>query len=138
MVTVDLYAAQIDGFFRVPVDNLSAAGTLVSAVAQHLAAGTVVVSPDAGRIRMATEYANHLGAPVVVLHKRRRSGTDTEITHVVGDVRDRACLIIDDMIATGGTLADAIDAVSTGAHHRGNARSTARRCSGEARSPRGS
>ena len=111
LVTVDLRAAQIEGFFRVPVDNLSAVTTLGSAVAERLSTETIVVSPDAGRVRMASEYASRLGVPVVVLHKRRRSGADTEITHVVGDVRDRACLIVEDMIATGGTLADAIEAL---------------------------
>jgi ribose-phosphate pyrophosphokinase len=118
VVTVDLHAAQIEGFFRVPVDNLTAVPALTSALGPRLAADAVVVSPDAGRVRMATDYANALGASVAVLHKRRRSGTETEITHVVGDVRGRACLIIDDMIATGGTLVEAIEALlAAGARH---------------------
>jgi ribose-phosphate pyrophosphokinase len=111
VVTVDLHTAQIEGFFRVPVDNLTAVPTLTAALEGRLATGTVVVSPDAGRVRMATDYADALGTSVAVLHKRRRSGTETEITHVVGEVRDRACLIIDDMIATGGTLVEAIEAL---------------------------
>lgn len=60
---------------------------------------------------MATEYAHRLGTSVVVLHKRRASGTETEVTHVVGEVRDRPCLIIDDMISTGGTIARAVGAL---------------------------
>jgi ribose-phosphate pyrophosphokinase len=71
----------------------------------------VVVSPDAGRVRMATEFAHLLKTSVVVLHKRRESGTETKVTHLVGDVRDRACLIIDDMISTGGTIAESIEAL---------------------------
>jgi ribose-phosphate pyrophosphokinase len=70
-----------------------------------------VVSPDAGRVRLATAYARRLGAPVIVLHKRRESGRETAVTHVVGDVRDRACLIINDIIATGGTIAESVRAL---------------------------
>jgi ribose-phosphate pyrophosphokinase len=72
----------------------------------------VVVSPDVGRVAMATRYAEHcLGAQVVVLHKRRVSGDETQVTHVVGEVADRACLIVDDMISTGGTMAESITAL---------------------------
>jgi ribose-phosphate pyrophosphokinase len=71
----------------------------------------VVVSPDAGRVRMATEYARLLSAPVAVLHKERASGVETRITRLVGDVRDRPCLIIDDMISTGGTIAESVEAL---------------------------
>ena len=60
---------------------------------------------------MAAEYAHRLGTSVVVLHKRRASGVETEVTHVVGEVRDRPCLIIDDMISTGGTIARAVEAL---------------------------
>jgi ribose-phosphate pyrophosphokinase len=60
---------------------------------------------------MATEYAQRLGAPMAVLHKRRESGTETRVTHLVGDVRDRPCLIIDDMISTGGTIAESVEAL---------------------------
>jgi ribose-phosphate pyrophosphokinase len=108
VVTVDLHAPQIEGFFHVPVDNLTAVPTLCATMKEHLPAETVVVSPDAGRVKMATRYAEHLKMPVAVLHKQRQSGTQTEVTHLVGDVQDRPCLIIDDMIATGGTLADSV------------------------------
>jgi ribose-phosphate pyrophosphokinase len=108
VITVDLHATQIEGFFRIPVDNLTAVPQLVTAVREHLRPNTVVVSPDAGRVKMAGEYAQALGTSVAVLHKQRQSGTSTHVTHLVGEVRDRPCLIIDDMIATGGTLADGI------------------------------
>ena len=111
VVTIDVHAPQIEGFFRVPVDSLTAVAVLSNALRDQLPGGTVVVSPDAGRMRMATEYAHRLEASVVVLHKRRESGTETTVTHVVGDVRDRACLIVDDMISTGGTIAESIEAL---------------------------
>ena len=71
----------------------------------------VELSDDAGRVRMAAEYAQRLGAPVVVLLKRRESGTETRVTHVVGDVRGRPCLIVDDMISTGGTIVESVKAL---------------------------
>jgi ribose-phosphate pyrophosphokinase len=108
VITVDLHADQIAGFFRIPLDNLTAVPQLAAAVREQLRPGTVVVSPDAGRVKMAGAYAQALGTSVAVLHKQRQSGTTTHVTHLVGDVRDRPCLIIDDMISTGGTLADGI------------------------------
>jgi len=111
VVTLDLHAAQIEGFFHIPVESLTAVPTLCRALRDRLPSGAVVVSPDTGRVAMATDYAHRLGTSVVVLHKRRASGTVTEVTHVVGDVAGRACLIIDDMIATGGTIAQAVEAL---------------------------
>jgi len=109
VVTVDVHTPQLEGFFRVPVDSLTAVPTLAAALRDRLPEGTVVVSPDAGRVRMATEFAHRLKTSVVVLHKRRESGTETRVTHLVGEVRDRACLIIDDMISTGGTIAESVE-----------------------------
>jgi ribose-phosphate pyrophosphokinase len=111
VVTVDVHTPQLEGFFRVPFDSLSAVGMLADALRERLPAEAVVVSPDAGRVRMATEYAHRLGTSVVVLNKRRESGTETRVTHVVGDVRDRACLIVDDMISTGGTIVKSVEAL---------------------------
>jgi len=110
LITVDLHAPQIEGFFHIPVDNLSAVTLLCDALqARHqLSPDTVVVSPDEGRVKTAAEYGRKLGCPVVVLHKERHGGSTTRVTHVVGDVRDRSCLIIDDMISTGGTIAESI------------------------------
>jgi ribose-phosphate pyrophosphokinase len=111
VITIDLHAPQIEGFFHIPVDSLTAAPVMVEALRPGLPPETVVVSPDAGRVRMATEYARLLGAPVAVLHKERASGVETRITRLVGDVRDRPCLIIDDMISTGGTIAESVEAL---------------------------
>ena len=111
VVTVDVHTPQLEGFFRIPVDSLTAVPILADAVRERLPKGTVVVSPDSGRVSMATEFAHRLKTSVVVLHKRRESGTETKVTHLVGDVRDRPCLIIDDMISTGGTMAESIEAL---------------------------
>jgi ribose-phosphate pyrophosphokinase len=108
VITIDLHSSQIEGFFRIPVDGLRAVCALSDAIRPVLPPDTVVVSPDVGRLKMATEYAERLESSVVLLHKTRESGTKSRVTHLVGDVRDRACLVIDDMISTGGTIADAV------------------------------
>lgn len=108
VITIDLHAPQIEGFFHIPVDSLTAVPLMCDAIRPHIPAGTVVVSPDSGRVRMATQYAQRLKTSLAVLHKMRESGTKTHVTHLVGHVRDRPCLIIDDMISTGGTIAESI------------------------------
>ncbi len=114
VVTLDLHAAQIEGFFHIPVDGLTAVPTLSRALQPELPKDFIVVSPDEGRVKMAAQYAQRLNSTVAVLHKRRETATKTRVTHVVGDVRDKACLIIDDMISTGGTISEAIDALVGG------------------------
>ena len=112
IVTVDLHSPRIEGFFHAPVHSLTAVPALCRAVRDRVPANLVVVSPDAGRVGMATRYAEQcLGASVIVLHKRRVSGSETNVTHVVGEVSGRACLIVDDMISTGGTVAESITAL---------------------------
>jgi ribose-phosphate pyrophosphokinase len=111
VVTVDLHTPQIEGFFFAPVDSLTAVPVLCADVRDRQPTDVVVVSPDAGRVRLATDYARCLHAPLVVLHKRRASATETEVTHVVGDMAGHACLIVDDIVATGGTVAESIDAL---------------------------
>lgn len=109
VITVDLHASQIEGFFHVAVDSLTAVPLLCDAMRPRLPADTVVVSPDAGRLAMATDYAQRLQTSVVLLHKTRETGTKTHVTHLVGEVRGRTCLIVDDMIATGGTIVESIE-----------------------------
>ncbi|HSN05310.1 MAG TPA: ribose-phosphate pyrophosphokinase, partial [Nitrospira sp.] len=117
VVTMDLHAPQIEGFFHIPVDSLTAVPTLCYSLQEKLLPGIVVVAPDAGALRMATDYAHRLQGTVAVLHKRRESGTGTQVTHLVGDVGGKPCLIVDDMISTGGTLASGIEALlQAGAH----------------------
>jgi len=112
LILLDVHTPQTEGFFRGPVDQLTAVPELSRVLEETLPAETVVVSPDAGRVTMATEYARRLAFPLVVLHKRRESGTETEVTRVVGEVRGRPCLIIDDMISTGGTIAESARALA--------------------------
>lgn len=111
VVTMDLHSPQIEGFFHIPVDSLTAIPALSKALNGHLSPDAVIIAPDVGAVRRATEYAHQLNGPVVVLHKRRATGTNTEVTHIVGDVRGKSCLIVDDMISTGGTIAESIEAL---------------------------
>lgn len=111
LLTFDLHTPQVEGFFQHPVDNLTAVPRLCDAVKDHLPRNAVVVSPDAGRVPMATAYARALDLPLVVMHKQRTSGTDTAVTHIVGEVKGHPCLIVDDMISTGGTIAKSVVAL---------------------------
>lgn len=106
LVTFDLHSPQIEGFFHVPVENLSAVGVLAEALRPLAPEDAVVVSPDVGRVEAATRYAAILGLPLVILHKQRETATRVRVACLVGEVEDRPCIMIDDMIATGGTLAE--------------------------------
>jgi len=111
LVTIDLHSAQIEGFYKIPVENLTAVPTLCDELRHSLPSNTVVVSPDEGRVQMAREFGRNLSFPIAVLHKLRSSATETKVLNVVGDVLGRACLIIDDMITTGGTISSAVAAL---------------------------
>jgi ribose-phosphate pyrophosphokinase len=111
VITVDLHTPQIEGFFAIPVDAPTAVPTLCHALRDRLPSDAVVVAPDVGRMQVATEYAQCLGLAVIILHKRRESGSETKVTRVIGDASDRACLIVDDMITTGDTVAQSIKAL---------------------------
>ena len=111
LLAIDLHAPQIEGFFHIPVDDLSPFPSLLNAVRPNLPPEAVIVSPDLGRLGLATRFADELHTGVAVVHKRRLSGRQTESLQVVGEVRDRPCLIVDDMITTGGTIAGCIEAL---------------------------
>ncbi len=111
VITVDPHSPQIEGCFHIPVDTWSAVDTLALALRGRIPPQTVIVAPDVGAVRLATRYGEVLDRPVVVLHKRRASATQTEVTHVVGDVVNRPAVIVDDMISTGGTIRRSIDAL---------------------------
>ena len=110
-ITIDLHSEQIEGFFQTAVDILTAVPVICDAIRDRLPPGTVVVSPDEGRVKMAAQYAQRLNTSVVVIHKHRETGLAVHALRVVGDVRDRPCLIVDDMISTGGTIASSINAL---------------------------
>jgi ribose-phosphate pyrophosphokinase len=111
LVTIDLHSPQIEGFYNIPVESLTAVPTLCDELGRSLPSNTVVVSPDEGRVQMAREFGRMLNLPIAVLHKLRASPTETKVLNVIGDVRGCACLIIDDMITTGGTIASAVAAL---------------------------
>jgi ribose-phosphate pyrophosphokinase len=108
VLTMDLHAGQIQGFFDVPVDNLYAEPTLYQYVKDNLvtaeAGDTVIVSPDAGGVERARSYARRLGAGLAIIDKRRNAPNESEVLHIVGDVKDRVAIVVDDMIDTAGTL----------------------------------
>ncbi|MFC6236773.1 ribose-phosphate diphosphokinase [Longivirga aurantiaca] len=112
LMAVDLHTAQIQGFFDGPVDHLFALPLLVKYVAQHIDRNEItVVSPDAGRVRVAERWTDLLGAPLAIIHKRRDPDVPNEakVFEVVGDVEGRICVVIDDMIDTGGTIVKAAE-----------------------------
>lgn len=112
LMAVDLHTAQIQGFFDGPVDHLFA----LPIMADHIKASVdtsevTVVSPDAGRVRVAEKWTDVLGAPLAIIHKRRDPDVPNQVKmfEVVGDVQDRICVIVDDMIDTGGTIVKAAE-----------------------------
>jgi len=111
VITIDLHAGQIQGFFDVPVDHLTALDILGNHLRSTGLEDSVVVSPDVGRATEARRLANYLGLPLAMLYKRRTSPTETSVTHVIGDVEGLRPLMIDDMISTAGTMRRGIDAL---------------------------
>jgi ribose-phosphate pyrophosphokinase len=112
VLCVDLHAAQIQGFFNVPFDHLFALPVFLEdylrATFDHNA---VFVSPDAGGVERARAYSKRLGASLAIIDKRRARANESEVMHLIGDVKDRECIIVDDLIDTGGTLCNAARAV---------------------------
>lgn len=109
ILTVDLHSPQIQGFFDIPVDHLTAVAYLTGIMKAWELSDSVIVAPDAGRVKVATEYANRLGVPVVIIHKRRMGPEEIAVAYVVGDVEGKRPIIIDDMITTGGTINRCVD-----------------------------
>lgn len=112
LMTVDLHTSQIQGFFDGPVDHLFALPLLAEHVASRVSTDQItVVSPDAGRVRVAERWTDVLGAPLAIIHKRRDPDVPNQVRvfEVVGDVKDRVCVVVDDMIDTGGTIVKAAE-----------------------------
>ena len=113
VLCMDLHAAQIQGFFDIPVDHLTAAPVLLAYLEQHREefGELVVVSPDVGNVKVANTFADRLGAELAFIDKRRESGFDVASRNVVGDVQGRTVLMVDDMISTAGTVCEAAKVV---------------------------
>ena len=109
VLTMDLHAQQVQGFFDIPVDHLYSLPVLIKYLRQRLTRKTVVVSPDVGGLKMASAYAHALGANLAIVAKERRSATETEALHLIGEVEDRDVLLVDDLTETAGTLTSAAE-----------------------------
>jgi ribose-phosphate pyrophosphokinase len=107
VLTLDLHAQQIQGFFDIPVDHLYAAPVLIRYLRQKKLGNLVIVSPDVGGLKLASAYADALSASLAIVAKRRLSPTETEATHVIGDVEGKNVLLVDDLTETAGTLTSA-------------------------------
>jgi ribose-phosphate pyrophosphokinase len=107
VLTMDLHAQQIQGFFDIPVDHLYAAPVLLEYISHQQTPNLVVVSPDLGGLKMAAAYSQTLGAELAIVAKRRKSPTETEAISVIGDIDGKNVLLVDDLTETAGTLVNA-------------------------------
>ena len=108
VITLDLHTPAVEGFFRIAVDNLTAVPVLADTLRALVPSDAVIVSPDLGASHLADRYATILGLPVAICHKHRTSGNHVSISRVTGDVAGRPCVVIDDMITTGGTIVECV------------------------------
>ncbi len=113
LVTVDLHAGQIQGFFDIPVDHLYSAPVMLEDITKSFDEEIVIVSPDAGGVERARAFAKRIDAGLAIIDKRRSGPNVSEVMHIIGDVKDRICVIVDDMIDTAGTLCNAAKALVT-------------------------
>jgi ribose-phosphate pyrophosphokinase len=111
VLTLDLHAAQIQGFFNIPVDHLFAAPVIVGHLKTLNLQDLTIVSPDAGGVERARAYAKRLGASLAIIDKRRFAANQTEVMNIIGEVEDRNVLIVDDIIDTAGTLIHSVQAL---------------------------
>ncbi len=111
LLTVDLHAEQIQGFFSIPVDNVYGSPILVEDVSYQNYENLVVVSPDIGGVVRARAFAKQLNVDLAIIDKRRPKANESQVMHLIGDVTGRTCLIVDDMVDTAGTLCKAADAL---------------------------
>jgi len=107
VVSVDLHAAQVQGFFDIPVDHLHGDPVIIKWIRSLKLTNVVFASPDVGNVKRAQVYANKLGGDICIIDKRRKSGSETKAAHIIGDVKDKNILMVDDMITTAGTVTEA-------------------------------
>lgn len=111
VLTMDLHAGQIQGFFDIPVDHLFAAPVLLDYFATKDLKDLVIVSPDAGGVERARAFAKRIKASLAIIDKRRTAPNVAEVMNIVGDVENKDVIVLDDMIDTGGTLTQAVEAI---------------------------
>jgi ribose-phosphate pyrophosphokinase len=112
VLTVDLHAGQIQGFFDIPTDNLFASPVMVRDIRERFDLGKVmVVSPDVGGVVRARGLAKRINAPLAIIDKRRERAGESEVMNVIGEVKGRTCILVDDIVDSGGTLVNAADAL---------------------------
>jgi len=107
VVTMDLHAAQIQGYFDIPVDHLYGIPVLVKYFKKRKISDLVIVSPDHGSVTRARHMAEPLNVPIAIIDKRRKKANESEIMHVIGEIEGKACVLVDDIIDTSGTIANA-------------------------------
>jgi ribose-phosphate pyrophosphokinase len=113
VLTMDLHAQQLQGFFDIPVDHLYAMPVMVDYISKKKIENLVVVAPDVGGVKMASAYAEALGAGLAIVVKRRRTATEVDALHVIGEVEGKNVIIIDDITETAGTLTSAAKMLRT-------------------------
>lgn len=111
VLTMDLHAGQIQGFFNIPVDNLFAAPVLLDYIRSKKFTSLTVVSPDAGGVERARAFAKRLNASLAIIDKRRDKPNEAQVMHIIGDVKGHDCLLLDDMVDTAGTLTEGASAL---------------------------
>ncbi|UCD81740.1 MAG: ribose-phosphate pyrophosphokinase [Desulfobacterales bacterium] len=111
IITMDLHAGQIQGFFNIPVDNLFAAPVLIDYIRTNFRDDMVIISPDAGGVERARAFAKRLNSDLAIIDKRRDAPNQAKAMAVIGDVTDKIAVILDDMVDTAGTLTEAADAI---------------------------
>jgi ribose-phosphate pyrophosphokinase len=109
LVLVDLHNPAIEGFFPVPVEQLSAVPLLADALLPTISAEHILVAPDLGAVKLAQRYADRLGLDLAYVHKERQNGSRVTVRNIIGEVAGRKPIIVDDMISTGGTVASTIE-----------------------------
>jgi ribose-phosphate pyrophosphokinase len=112
VLTIDLHAGQIQGFFDIPTDNLYGAPVMVKDIKARVdTSNAMVVSPDVGGVVRARALAKRIDAPLAIVDKRRERAGESEVMNIIGDVEGRSCILVDDIIDSGGTLCNAADAL---------------------------
>jgi ribose-phosphate pyrophosphokinase len=111
VITMDLHAGQIQGFFKIPVDNLFAAPVIIEYIRKQFSGDIVIISPDAGGVERARAFAKRLNASLAIIDKRRDAPNQAKAMAVIGDVKNKIAIILDDMVDTAGTLTEAATAI---------------------------